>query len=63
MSDRNPLLDLVPTSRATVPALLAARAERTPEAPFLRWQGESWSYRAAWEEARRFATWLERRRG
>ena len=63
MSDRNPLLDLVPTAQATVPALLAARVERTPETPFLRWQGEGWSYREAWEEARRFATWVERRRG
>jgi crotonobetaine/carnitine-CoA ligase len=63
VSGRNPLLDLVPADRATVPALLAARAERTPEAPFLRWEGESWSYREAWEEACRFATWVERRRG
>ncbi len=62
MSARNPLLDLVPAEEATVPALLAARAERTPEVPFLRWRGESWSYHEAWEEALRFAAWVERRR-
>jgi carnitine-CoA ligase len=58
----NPLLDLVPAEQATVPALLAARVERTPDAPFLRWQGSSWSYREAWREARRFAAWVEGRR-
>ncbi len=58
MSDRNPLLDLVPPERATVPALLAARAERTPEATFLRWEGATWSHREAWEEACRFAAWV-----
>lgn len=62
MSGRNPLLDLVPAERATVPALLAARVERTPEAPFLRWEGKSWSYREAWKEARRFAAWVEGQR-
>jgi carnitine-CoA ligase len=55
---RNPLLDLVPAEAATVPALLAARAERTPEAPFLLWEGERWTYREAWEEVRRFAAWV-----
>jgi carnitine-CoA ligase len=60
---RNPLLDLVPTEAATVPALLAARVERTPEAPFLLWEGERWSYREAWGEIRRFAAWVEGRRG
>ncbi len=59
---RNPLLDLVPAERATVPALLAARVQRTPEAPFLFWEGERWSYREAWVEARRFAAWVEDRR-
>jgi crotonobetaine/carnitine-CoA ligase len=58
---RNPLLDLVPAEQATVPALLAARVAHTPDAPFLRWQGMSWSYREAWEEARRFAAWIESR--
>jgi carnitine-CoA ligase len=58
----NPLLDLVPAERATVPALLAARVERTPDAPFLRWRGSSWSYREAWREARRFAAWVGGRR-
>ncbi|HEU4392401.1 MAG TPA: AMP-binding protein [Solirubrobacterales bacterium] len=60
---RNPLLDLVPAERATVPALLAARVERIPDAPFLRWEGRSWSYREAWRETRRFAAWVEGRRG
>jgi crotonobetaine/carnitine-CoA ligase len=59
---RNPLLDLVPAEAASVPALFAARAERTPEAPFLRWEGRTWSYREAWEEARRFAAWVKLRR-
>ena len=62
MRERNPLLDLVPAERATVPALLAARVERTPAAPLLRWEGETWSYREGWEEARRFAAWVARRR-
>jgi crotonobetaine/carnitine-CoA ligase len=57
---RNPLLDLLPAERVTIPELLAARVERTPEAPFLRWEGESWNYREAWREARRFAAWVER---
>jgi carnitine-CoA ligase len=60
---RNPLLDLVPADAATVPALFAARAERTPEAPFLLWEGKRWSYREAWEEVRRFAAWVELMRG
>jgi crotonobetaine/carnitine-CoA ligase len=55
---RNPVLDLVPAGAATVPALFAARAERTPEAPFLLWQGQRWTYREAWEEIRRFAAWV-----
>jgi crotonobetaine/carnitine-CoA ligase len=54
---RNPVADLLPAGEATLPALLAARVERTPAAPFLRWQGRVWSYREAWEEALRFATW------
>ncbi len=61
MSDPNPLLGLVPPERATVPALLAARVERTPEATFLRWQGEAWSYREAWGEICRFAAWVRDR--
>jgi crotonobetaine/carnitine-CoA ligase len=58
----NPLLDLT-GERATVPELLAARVECTPEAPFLRWGRDRWSYREAWEEALRFAAWVELRRG
>jgi crotonobetaine/carnitine-CoA ligase len=54
------LLDLVPAEAPTVPALFAARVERTPEAPFLLWEGERWSYREAWEEIRRFAAWVAR---
>ena len=60
---RNPLLDLVPAERATLPGLMEARVARTPEATFLCWQGRSWSYREAWEEARRFAAWVDGRRG
>jgi len=60
---RNPLFDLLPAEAATVPALFAARAERTPEAPFLLWEGERWSYREAWEEVRRFAAWVDRQAG
>lgn len=57
---RNPLLDLLPAGAATVPALFAARAERTPDATFLLWEDERWSYREAWEEIRRFAAWVGR---
>ena len=60
MSDPRGLLDLVATDAATVPALMAARVARTPEAPFLRWEGRGWSYREAWEEALRFAAWARR---
>jgi carnitine-CoA ligase len=60
---RNPLHDLVPAEAATVPALFAARVERTPEAAFLFWEGERWTYREAWEEIRRFAAWVGREAG
>ncbi|HYJ21604.1 MAG TPA: AMP-binding protein [Solirubrobacterales bacterium] len=55
---RNPLLDLLTAEEVSIPALLAARVERTPEAPFLRWEGRTWSYREGWEEALRFAAWV-----
>jgi carnitine-CoA ligase len=57
---RNPLLDLVPAGQATVPALFAAQAGRRPEAPFLLWEGERWSYGEGWEEVCRFAAWVAR---
>jgi len=60
---RNPLLDLVAAEAATVPALMAARVARTPEAPFLHWEEQRWSYREAWEEALRFAAWVRRLQG
>lgn len=60
---RNPLLDLVAAEAVSVPALMAARVARTPEAPFLRWEGQRWSYREAWEEALRFAAWVRRLQG
>jgi crotonobetaine/carnitine-CoA ligase len=53
----NPVLELVAAERLSVPALLGERARRSPERPFLRWQGERWSYRRAWEEALRFGAW------
>src|SRR5690242_20620706 len=44
---------------ATIPRLWSARAERTPDAPFLLWEGRAWTYRDAWREieerARAFA--------
>lgn len=46
-------------ARPTVPALLAARAERTPSSVFLLWDGESWTYAEAQSEALRFSGWLE----
>ena len=58
----NPLLELT-GERASVPELLAARVERTPEAPFLRWGRDRWTYREAWEESLRFAAWVDLRRG
>jgi crotonobetaine/carnitine-CoA ligase len=57
---RNPLAELLPDAAATVPALLGARVERTPTAPFLRWDGRAWSYREGWDEALRFAAWAGR---
>lgn len=57
---RNPLLELLSEDAATVPALLEARVERTPTAPFLRWDGRVWSYREGWDEALRFAAWASR---
>ncbi|HEX5929602.1 MAG TPA: AMP-binding protein [Solirubrobacterales bacterium] len=56
----NPLLDLVPAEAASVPALFAAQVERRPEATFLLWEGERWSYEEAWREIRRFAAWVAR---
>ncbi|HET6998322.1 MAG TPA: AMP-binding protein [Solirubrobacterales bacterium] len=61
VAPRNPLLELT-DERATIPELLAARVERTPEAPFLRWEQDRWSYREAWEEALRFVAWVDLRR-
>jgi crotonobetaine/carnitine-CoA ligase len=51
---------LVGSDRATVPALLAARAAATPDAPFVRYRGRVWSYAQGWEESLRFAGLLRR---
>jgi crotonobetaine/carnitine-CoA ligase len=44
------LIDLVGRDRATVPELLSARVERTPDSPFVIWEDRTWSYAAAYEE-------------
>lgn len=59
----NPVLGLVAAERLSVPALLAERARRSPERPFLRWEGERWSYAEAWEEVLRFAAWAREHGG
>lgn len=53
----NPLELLVGSATATIPELLAARVQSTPEAQFLRWHGRVWNYLQALEEARRFSGW------
>ena len=54
----NPVEELLEGAAASVPTLLAARAARTPAAPFLRWEGRVWSYAEAWEESLRCAAWV-----
>lgn len=54
---RSPLQDLVGADRTTVPELIAARAQATPERTFLRWRGAEWTYAEMLAEARRFAGW------
>jgi carnitine-CoA ligase len=55
------LRDLVGEGRATIPQLLAARAARTPDAPFVLDRSRVWTYAAAWSESVRFAGFLEGR--
>ena len=45
----------------TLPAMLRASAERTPDAPAVDFLGRRYSYREIWEEARRFAAGLQER--
>jgi carnitine-CoA ligase len=55
---RNPVEGLVGSPRTTIPELFEARVRATPGAPFLRWDGRTWTYEEAWDEASRFAGWL-----
>jgi crotonobetaine/carnitine-CoA ligase len=54
-----PLERLVGRGRATVPELLEARAQRTPDAPFLRWEDRRWTYAEGLHEIRRFSGWAQ----
>jgi len=46
---------LVGSERASIPQVLRARVERTPDAHFLRFGDQSWSYGEAFEEIERFS--------
>ncbi|MEE8478115.1 MAG: AMP-binding protein, partial [Gemmatimonadales bacterium] len=53
------LTDLVGSEQATIPQTLEARATRTPDHLFLRWEASRWTYAQAWDQSRRFAGFLE----
>ncbi len=56
-----PLLEqLVGEAQSCLPRIAAARAEATPDNPFLLWAGESWSYVRAWDHMLRCAGFLNR---
>jgi crotonobetaine/carnitine-CoA ligase len=52
-----PLERLVGRSRTTVPEVVEARAQRSPDASFLRWEDRRWTYAEGLEEIRTFAGW------
>ena len=53
--------ELVGEERATIPQLLAARAGRTPDAPFVLHRGRARTYAQGWRESLRFAGFLDGR--
>ena len=59
----NPIRDLVGTEESSIPQLVQARVEQSPDATFLTWEGRAWSYREAWDECLRFAGWARAEQG
>jgi carnitine-CoA ligase len=55
MGDPAHLVALVGKGTATIGEVLAARATRTPDAPFIEHQQRRWTYAQGWLESRRFA--------
>lgn len=60
MSDRSPSLDALLSGEELggVHDLFRRRVEVTPEATFLLWEEQRWSYTEAWAELTRFAGWV-----
>ena len=52
------LVDLLGREQGTINECLVARAARDPDARFLQYAGETWSYRNALEEVQRFAGYV-----
>jgi crotonobetaine/carnitine-CoA ligase len=52
------LRTLVGTSHASIPQVLAARVDRTPDRLFLRASGHRWTYASAWHAIRAFGGFL-----
>lgn len=49
------LENLVGEGQSSLPKVAAARADKTPAATFLLWEGKTWTYTEAWEHMLRFA--------
>ena len=62
-SGSNVLRELVGSERASTPQVFRARARRTGELPFLRWNDRVWSYGEAWDTISRWAGFLRDRVG
>ncbi len=56
-----PLLDLVGSERSTIPLVFEARVERTPDAPFVLWNGSASSYGDTWHQVMQFAAYATER--
>ncbi|MDE0061284.1 MAG: AMP-binding protein [Gammaproteobacteria bacterium] len=54
------LLSLLGRDSASIPEVFARRAERSPDATFLIWEGSAWSYRRSLEVITGFAGFLMR---
>ena len=52
------LKDLAGAENASTPQVFRARAERTGDRTFLKWEDAAWSYAEAWEEVQRWAGFL-----
>jgi crotonobetaine/carnitine-CoA ligase len=61
MVDPPPLTALTGKGTASIGEVLAARVARTPDSPFVRHAGNTWSYAEAWDGSRRFAGFLTSR--